>query len=69
MVRIQVIKASKLAVTAALILLAIVLALAAWVLRVHQKKGRKHGCCGSCDSCQGCPSGHAHCPKPHKKRR
>ena len=51
-----------------IILLAIVLALAAWVLRVHQKKG-KHGCCGSCDSCQGCPSGHAHCPKPHKKRR
>lgn len=52
-----------------IILLAIVLALAAWVLRVHLKKGRKHGCYGSCDSCQGCPSGHAHCPKPHKKRR
>lgn len=51
-----------------IILLAIVLALAVWVLRVHLKKGRKHGCCGSCDSCQGCPSGHAHCPKPHKKR-
>ena len=52
-----------------IILLAIVLALAAWVLRVLLKKGRKHGCCGSCDTCQGCPSGHAHCPKPHKKRR
>ena len=52
-----------------IILLAIVLALAAWVLRVHLKKGRKHGCCGSCDSGQGWPSGHAHCPKPHKKRR
>ena len=52
-----------------IILLAIVLALAAWVLRVHLKKDGKHGCSGSCDSCQGCPSGHAHCPKPHKKRR
>lgn len=50
-----------------IILLAIVLALAAWVLRVHLKKGRKHGCCGSCNGCQGCPSGHTHCPKPHKK--
>lgn len=50
-----------------IILLAIVLALAAWVLRVHLKKDGKHGCSGSCNSCPGCPSGHAHCSKPHKK--
>lgn len=50
-----------------IILLAIVLALAAWVFKVRLKKDGKHGCGGSCNGCTGCPSGHAHCSKPHKK--
>ena len=52
-----------------LILLAAVLALAAWVLRLHLRKRKRGGCCGSCHGCHGCPSGHDCCPKPRQRTK
>lgn len=45
-----------------IILLAVVLAAALWVLRFHLRNRRDSGCHGSCNGCHGCPSGQARYP-------
>lgn len=56
-----------------IILLAVVLAAALWVLRFHLRNRQSSGCHGSCNGCHGCPSGQARCPgadfAPAKERR
>ena len=45
-----------------IILLAVVLAAALWVLRFHLRNRQGSGCHGSCNGCHGCPSGQARYP-------
>ncbi len=45
-----------------IILLAVVLAAALWVLRFHLQNRQGSGCHGSCNGCHGCPSGQARYP-------
>lgn len=52
-----------------IILLAAVLALAAWVLRFHLKKRREGGGCGSCHGCSGCPGREGQCRKANRRRK
>lgn len=45
-----------------IILLAVVLAAALWVLGFQLRNRQDSGCHGSCNGCHGCPAGQARCP-------